>query len=137
MQFNPFSKEASGKRPFESEDFRQAAARLSHLCKIKGIALVTGAAGTGKTFAIKQFADSLNPSLYKVFYLPLSTVTVLEFYRALAFGLGIAPPYKKIDLFNQIQERMTNPMILLCNSRFLCAGFSAQGIKYSDFYPGN
>jgi type II secretory pathway predicted ATPase ExeA len=106
MQFNPFSKEIAGKYSFESEDFKQATARLKHLCEIKGIGLLTGDSGSGKTFTIKQFADSLNPSLYKVFYLPLSTVTVSEFYRAIALGLGLSPPHKKIDLFNAIQERI-------------------------------
>ena len=106
MQFNPFSKQASGKHFFESEDFKQASARLKFLCEIKGIGLLTGNAGTGKTFTIKNFTDSLNPSLFKVFYLPLSSVTVLEFYRAVAIGLGIVPAYKKIDLFNSIQERI-------------------------------
>jgi len=106
MQFNPFSKQAAGKHPFDSEDFRQAAARLKHLCEIKGIGLFTGPAGTGKTYAVKQYADGLNPSLYKVSCLPLASVTVLEFYRAIALGLGIVPPYKKIDLFNSIQERI-------------------------------
>jgi len=106
MQFNPFAKPAMCKSPFESGDFKQATARLRHLCEIKGIGLFTGDAGSGKTFTIKMFTDSLNPSLYKVFYLPLSTLTVMEFYRAVALGLGIAPPYKKIDLFNAIQERI-------------------------------
>jgi len=106
MQFNPFSKSASQKHAFESEDFKQASARLKHLIEIKGLGLFVGPAGSGKTFLLKKFADSLNPSLYKVFYLPLSTVTVLEFYRAVALGLGIVLPYKKIDLFNQIQDRI-------------------------------
>jgi len=106
MQFDPFSKTTACKTPFESEDFTQAYARLKHLHDIKGIGLFTGNAGTGKTYALKNFADSLNPSLYKTVYLPLSTVTVLEFFRALALGLGIVPPFKKIDLFNAIQERI-------------------------------
>jgi len=108
MQFNPFSKHYSAKHSFPSEDFKQAAARLKHLCEIKGIGLFTGAPGTGKTFTIKNYTDSLNPSLYKVFYLPLSTLTVLEFYRAIAVGLGIVPQHKKIDLFNSIQERIVS-----------------------------
>jgi type II secretory pathway predicted ATPase ExeA len=106
MQFNPFSKTASEKHYFESDDFKQATARLKHLCDIKGIGLFTGIPGTGKTFTLKKHTDSLNPGLFKVFYAPLSSVTVLEFYRAIAIGLGIAPPYKKIDLFNAIQDRM-------------------------------
>jgi len=106
MQFNPFSKPASGKHHFESDDFKQATARLKHLCDIKGIGLFTGNPGTGKTFTLKKLADSLNPGLFKLFYAPLSSVTVLEFYRGIAIGLGLSPPYKKIDLFLAIQDRI-------------------------------
>jgi len=106
MQFNPFSKSAPGKHHFESDDFKQATARLKHLCDIKGIGLFTGNPGTGKTFTLKKHADSLNPGSFKVFYAPLSSVTVLEFYRGIAIGLGLSPPYKKIDLFNAIQDRI-------------------------------
>jgi type II secretory pathway predicted ATPase ExeA len=106
MQFNPFSKSAPGKHHFESADFKQAFSRLKHLCDIKGIGLFTGNHGTGKTFTLKKYADSLNPGLFKIFYAPLSSVTVLDFYRAVAIGLGLSPPYKKIDLFNDIQVRI-------------------------------
>ena len=106
IRFNPFAKSAAGKNPFESADFKQTTARLKHLCEVKGIGLFTGGSGSGKSFTLKKFVDSLNPSLYKVFYLPLSTLTVTEFYRAVAIGLGMEPPYKKIDLFNSIQERI-------------------------------
>ena len=106
MQFNPFSKPATGNRLFESEDFKQATARLKYLCDVKGIGLFTGNPGTGKTFTLKKYADSLNPGLFKLFYAPLSSLTVLEFYRALAVGLGLSPTYKKIDLFNDIQGRI-------------------------------
>ena len=106
IRFNPFTKSAPGKDSFESEDFKQASARLKRLCEIKGIGLFTGKPGSGKTYTIKKFADSLNPSLYKILYLPLSTVTVMEFFRSIALGLGIEPSYKKIDLFNTIQERV-------------------------------
>jgi type II secretory pathway predicted ATPase ExeA len=106
MQFNPFSKSASDSNSFESEDFKQATARLRHLGEIKGIGLFTGLSGFGKTYTLKKYVDSLNPSLFKTMYLPLSTLTVMEFYRAIALGLGIVPAFKKIDLFNSIQERI-------------------------------
>ena len=129
MQHNPFSKPASGWRHFESDDFKQATARLKHLCDIKGIGLFTGNPGTGKTFTLKKFADSLNPGLFKVFYAPLSSVTVPEFYRALAIGLGLSPPYKKIDLFNAIQDRIKSlakdkrvtPVIIFDEGQYLSA----------------
>jgi len=106
MQFNPFSKSAAGEHPFESEDFKQATARLDHLREIKGIGLFTGLSGSGKTYTIKKFTEFLNPSLYKTLYMPLSTLTVMEFYRALALEMGVVPAFKKIDLFRNIQERI-------------------------------
>jgi type II secretory pathway predicted ATPase ExeA len=129
MQFNPFSKSAIGEYRFESDDFKQATARLKHLCEIRGIGLFTGNPGTGKTFTLKKYADSLNPGLFKLFYAPLSSVTVLEFYRALAIGLGLSPPYKKIDLFNNIQERIKSlakdkritPVIICDEGQYLTA----------------
>jgi len=129
MQFNPFSKPAPGKHHFESDDFKQATARLKHLCDIKGIGLFTGNPGTGKTFTLKKHADSLNPGLFKLFYAPLSSVTVLEFYRAVAIGLGLSPPYKKIDLFNAIQDRIKSlakdkrvtPVIICDEGHYLSA----------------
>ena len=129
MQFNPFSKSVPGMHHFESDDFKQATARLKHLCDIKGIGLFTGNPGIGKTFTLKKHADSLNPGLFKLFYAPLSSVTVLEFYRAIAIGLGLTPPYKKIDLFNAIQDRITSlakdkrvtPVIIFDEGQYLNA----------------
>lgn len=113
MQFNPFEKNNSFinkniLRTYETKDYTNAKARLNHLTKIKGIGLFTGLSGTGKTFTLKQFSDSLNKNLYKVIYIPLSTVTVLEFYKALAYGLDLDPEAKKIELFRQIQDRIIN-----------------------------
>jgi type II secretory pathway predicted ATPase ExeA len=62
MQFNPFSKSVAGKHHFESNDFKQATARLKHLCDIKGIGLFTGNPGTGKTFTMKKYVTSRSSS---------------------------------------------------------------------------
>ncbi|MFY9324205.1 MAG: hypothetical protein WBJ34_01010 [Syntrophomonadaceae bacterium] len=50
---------------------------------------------------MRAFAAGLNSSLFKVAYFPLSTVTVNNFYRGLAFSLDIAPAFRKVDLFRQ------------------------------------
>ena len=60
--------------------------------------------GTGKTFAVRTWADRLNPNTTKLVYMCMSTLTNNDFYRQLAGGFGIQMAYKKCDLFRDIQE---------------------------------
>lgn len=127
MEFNPFEKGLSERNFFKSVDYSQAVSRLEHLKNIKGIGLFTGLSGTGKTYTLRCFANTLNPNLYKVVYITLSTVTVLEFYKSIAYGLGLEPCSKKIDLFRAIQERIVSlsrdkkitPIIMVDEAQYL------------------
>lgn len=106
---------------FLSVGYQEALNGLEYLKRTKGIGLITGAPGAGKTFSLRSFKDSLNPSLYHVVYFPLSTGGVMDFYRGLAYGLGEEPKFRKIDLFRQIQhgiermeqERKMTPVFIL------------------------
>lgn len=69
---------------------------------------MVGEAGSGRTSALRAFTNGLNPALYKVIYFPLSTVTVNDFYRGVAYNLALEPAFRKIDLFKQIQEGIMN-----------------------------
>jgi len=130
MEFNPFTKNDKDRIKetyFNSIDFKNASARLDHLKNIKGIGLFTGFSGTGKTFSLRYFANNLNTSLYKLIYIPLSTITVLEFYKALAYGLDLEPPSKKIDIFRDIQQRIVSlakdkkitPVVVIDEAQYL------------------
>lgn len=106
MKLNPFKKDIDIKNTYEFKDFKEVQNRLKYLLNNKGIGLFTGTSGKGKTYSIKYFVRNLNPNLYKVVYLSLSTVTVLEFYKNFCIGLGIEPANKKVDMYHQIQERL-------------------------------
>jgi len=106
MEFNPFAKEIKEKQFYHGSDYQEALKRLEYLRSIRGIGLFTGLAGTGKTYTIRSFVDGLNPNLYKVVYLPMTTISTNEFYKDLASGLGLEPSFRKIDNFRQIQERI-------------------------------
>mgnify|MGYP001264851769 FL=1 len=117
----PFSKDIRPSDAFLSSDYQGALNALSYLQKSKGIGLLIGDPGAGKTFTLRAFKESLNPSLYHVIYFPLSTGGVMDFYRGLAYGLGEEPKYRKVDLFRQIQqgiermdkERKVTPVFIL------------------------
>jgi type II secretory pathway predicted ATPase ExeA len=104
----PFRKELDSKAFFPSQGFSEGLARLEYLKATRGIGIVVADAGTGKTSLLRRFAGSLNPSLFKAVYFPLSTVTVSDFYRGLAVGLGEEPKFRKVDLFGQIQQAILN-----------------------------
>jgi len=107
LSHNPFTKEIKTKDLFPSNSFKEVTARLDYLKKTKGIGVIVGEPGCGKTSTLRAMADKLNPSLFKVIYFPLSTGTVMDFYRGLASGLGEEPCFRKVDLFNQIQQAVT------------------------------
>ena len=106
MEFNPFDKDIKERQYYKGEDYREAMKRLEYLKNIRGIGLFTGLPGTGKTYTMKSFVNSLNPSLFKVIYIPMTTITTNEFYKDLASGLGLEPSHRKIDNYRQIQERI-------------------------------
>ena len=121
LKFNPFSKEISTEHLFPSLDLKEFDSRLTYLQTTRGMGLIAGEPGSGKSSALRKYVDTLNPALFKACYFSLSTVTVLEFYQGLALELGEEPKFKKIALFHQIQqairslylERRITPVIIL------------------------
>ena len=103
LEFNPFIKN-SKETLIETIEYKEIKYRLDYLLKTKGFGLITGNPGLGKTTTIRNWANSLNQAAYKVIYLPLSTLTVPESYRQLAYGLNVEPHYRKIDNFHEIQS---------------------------------
>jgi type II secretory pathway predicted ATPase ExeA len=99
----PFLKEIPHDKLFESASLKEGLARMEHLKRSRGIGIVIGESGSGKTSVIRAFTGSLNNSLYKVVYFPLSTVSPNDFYRGVLYGLGEIPKSRKIDMFGQIQ----------------------------------
>ena len=106
LEFNPFDKTIETKYAYETEDFKILKNRLNFVKDNKTMALITGNPGMGKTFVIRSFLNELNKNLYKVIYICMSTVTTYEFYKQLCYELGIEPPFKKIDMFKEIQEQI-------------------------------
>lgn len=106
LEYDPFLK--NSKDVFvDTPESREVMSRLEYLQKIKGFGLLTGEPGVGKTTCIRNWCKGLSPALYKVIYSSLSTVTVQEFYRHLAMGLGASPAYHKVENFHRIQDEIT------------------------------
>jgi general secretion pathway protein A len=108
LKKTPFSKGIDPRDIFPSEGTKELLQRFEYMKQYRGIMLLTGEPGTGKTLHLRAFINSLNENLYKYFYLPLSTVNTLDFYRQLSSHLGVEPPYRKTQLFTTIQSAIVN-----------------------------
>ncbi len=106
LTFNPFDKASSVKVAFHSKDHLEMHNRLSFLKNTRGIGLFTASPGMGKTYALRCFADGLNPNLCQMSYSCLSTISVTEFYRQLCIQLGLEPCGRKTEMFKSIQDRV-------------------------------
>ena len=125
MEYNPFLKSKDIK--IELSEYKQLLFRLKHLEEIKGIGIITGEPGLGKTTAIRYWTNTLNKTMFKVIYIPHSTLTVMEFYRLLCDEFSLEVNYSKRKNFKSIQdeikrlviEKRITPVIILDEANYL------------------
>ncbi len=129
LDFNPFIKNTN-EVIVKTTEYKEIIYRLNYLLNNKGFGVITGGAGRGKTTTVRTWANELNPSLYKVIYSSLSTLTVNEFYRHLSEEFGLEPMHKKSDNFKIIQaeinryvlEKRITPVIIIDEANYINNG---------------
>lgn len=109
LAYNPFDKNhLLPKHAFISKDQREATAALEYLTQTMGIGVLTAPPGMGKSFAMNCFKKNLNPNLFQMRDICLTTVSVTEFYNSLCECLGIEVRGGKAAKFNAIRELLMN-----------------------------
>ena len=88
----PFEPPADSAELFLSVAAQETESRLRHLLDLRGIGLLTGEPGCGKTSACRRLTDTLHPGLYRVAYVRLTTGTVIDTYQAIGWALGLDTP---------------------------------------------
>jgi len=109
----PFPKDIEPENMFKSFDFSELAGRLKYMKKQRGIMLITGEPGSGKTTAIRNFVSDLSTDRFLPLYLPLATVAIGDFYKQLNDALKGESASTKSILFKSIQERIMHYSIQL------------------------
>lgn len=104
LKFLPFSKELDTGDFFQSYDLKESLGRLNYIKQHRGIFLLTGEPGGGKTSVLRTFVDQLNPQSHECHYTPHATVSKSEIYRQLNGLLRLTPAMSKSKLYSQIQE---------------------------------
>src|SRR5260370_4660484 len=77
---------------------KEAVARLRWLISARGLGVITGEVGAGKTVALRAAADGLDPSRHALIYLPNPQIGVRGLHGAVATALGQAPRFHHATL---------------------------------------
>ena len=110
----PFDKSIKPEQLFMSTAVKELLSRLDYLKQHRGLMLITGQPGTGKTTVLRAFVNDLSQLSYQSFYVPRATVNLLDFYRQLNQKLGGEPYHYKTQLFESIQQNIKD---LVANSK--------------------
>lgn len=104
---HPFARDLAPEDLFASAAATELEVRLKHLLDLRGIGLVTGEPGGGKTTICRKVAASLHSGLYRVLYVPLSTGNVTDTYKSIAWELGLPTERSRAALYRVIRAEVT------------------------------
>ncbi len=104
---HPFGKDLAPEDLFVSAAGRELEVRLGHLLELRGIGLVTGEVGSGKTTLSRKVVAGLHTGLYRVFYVPLSTGNAMDMYKSIAWELGLPTERSRAALYRVIRAEVT------------------------------
>ena len=106
LKRHPFEKDLKPDELFASIAAAELEARLDYLLQLRGIGLITGEVGSGKTSICRKVAKKLNTGLYKVFYVPLTTSNVTDTYKSIAWEMGITTERSLAALYKSIRTEV-------------------------------
>lgn len=117
-----------------------SAARL--LVETRGIGLITGKAGAGKSCLLRLLSAQLPPGLYKTFYLCHTSVGIVEFYTHLSSLFGLVPCYRRAAMFRDLKEQIlamnttahVHPILLLDEAHLLSGDILAEIRLLTNFH---
>jgi type II secretory pathway predicted ATPase ExeA len=91
---------------FGSAAHKEAVARLRWLISARGLGVLTGEVGSGKTVAVRAAADGLDTSRHTLIYLPNPQIGVRGIHGAVAMALGQPPRFHHATLIPQVEAAL-------------------------------
>jgi type II secretory pathway predicted ATPase ExeA len=91
---------------FGSAAHNEAVARLRWLISARGLGVLTGEVGSGKTVAVRAAADGLDASRTTLIYLPNPQIGTRGIHGAVATALGQPPRFHHATLIPQVEAAL-------------------------------
>jgi len=123
----PFCKDIPPSDLFPAEGQNELCARLDYLTQQRGMGLLTGETGCGKSTALRRFTASLDSNRFFVIYLANPLLGLTGLYRDLLSALGHEPPFSRPKMVSRIRlaldDLLTNkhrtPFLILDEAHLL------------------
>lgn len=130
MKHVPFSKSFPINELFQTESIRKVSDKLGFALQNEDIAIISGVAGSGKSTAIRNFVNSLDPSSFPHVYMAAEAYKIGEVAKIILEGLRIHPPYNgygalrklKREVAKMSSERNLRPVIIIDEAHELPIG---------------
>lgn len=104
----PFRKNVPASKMFDSESQKALLHGLALWIELRGLALVTGQSGVGKSICLRRFVEQLPHGRYTVHPFNQIPTTPTGFLRALCRRLGLRPRLHLTDMFDDVVEALRN-----------------------------
>jgi type II secretory pathway predicted ATPase ExeA len=121
---------------FGSAAHNEAVARLRWLISARGLGVLTGEVGSGKTVAVRAAASGLDASRNTLIYLPNPQIGTRGIHGAVATALGQAPRFHHATLIPQVEaalaaeaDERNRHVILAIDESHLMSGDQLEAIR--------
>ncbi len=104
----PFGRDLPPATLFRSAAHQEAVARLTWLIDERGLGILTGEVGAGKTVAVRATTAALEPSRFQVVYFPNPTAGSIGLLTTLVAALGGNPYFHRFKLVPQAAEALAS-----------------------------
>ncbi len=117
----PFARGLATSKLYVSSGQEELKARLTYLVSERGIGLITGEIGSGKSTAVRAFVEGLDPTRYTVVYTANPLIGASGFYREVLGELGEPVPRYRQQMVLALRrcfdvltnERKKTPVIIV------------------------
>lgn len=104
LKHSPLGKDIRQVVPHQA--YERLKQRLDNLLQTKGIGLITGAAGTGKTTAVRNWCASLNMHTHQFFYQSDNHFRAFDIYSQLSDALGLEKCHRYSLLWRLLKKEL-------------------------------
>lgn len=102
----PFGRAIAVEHLFRGAAHSEAVARLRYLISARGLGVLTGEVGSGKTVAVRAATHNLDTSRHTIVYLPNPAIGIRGLHGAIATALGQAPRFHHATLVPQVEKAL-------------------------------